>query len=258
MAVTRSGRGISQARAVFTITLAQSCTASRSSSLHRWFHALQNVEPCYCEACIPQRDEEIGVNLARMFISDSNAPVGRFDCVFLDQSRLAGDLSGVRSLLGSRVFNRDFEDVATDLRFESVWRTGGDELATLNHSQAVAEFVGLFRYWVVRNTVVPCWLISRKYSQRRSRARGSSPVVGSSRKTSGGSCTRAVATSRRFFIPPENSCACLSSTSARSTRANRSSIRPERSLRGTPYVSHAKRMFSRAVSSLSMLVPWAM
>ena len=58
--------------------------------------------------------------------------------------------------------------------------------------------------WVVRKTVAPAarraWinsLMTRAFT-------GSSPEVGSSRKSSGGLCSRARATLRRFCIPLEN------------------------------------------------------
>jgi hypothetical protein len=59
------------------------------------------------------------------------------------------------------------------------------------------------RYWVVRNTVVPAALMRRTSSQMVTRLAGSRPVVGSSRNSTVGSWTRAVARSRRRFIPPE-------------------------------------------------------
>ena len=59
------------------------------------------------------------------------------------------------------------------------------------------------RYWVVRNTVVPPSLIRRTSSQIVSREAGSSPVVGSSRNSTSGEWTSALARSSRRFIPPE-------------------------------------------------------
>ena len=59
------------------------------------------------------------------------------------------------------------------------------------------------RYWVVSSRVVPALTSSRITSQRSARPRGSSPVVGSSRKSTGGCATRAPARSRRRRMPPE-------------------------------------------------------
>ena len=60
------------------------------------------------------------------------------------------------------------------------------------------------RYWVVRNTVVPDSRLSRRTSsQRVCREIGSSPVVGSSRNSTSGSCTSARARSSRRRMPPE-------------------------------------------------------
>ena len=59
------------------------------------------------------------------------------------------------------------------------------------------------RYWVVRKTVVPSRLRASTSSQIDLRLTGSRPVVGSSRKRTRGSWTRAEARSRRRFMPPE-------------------------------------------------------
>ncbi len=59
------------------------------------------------------------------------------------------------------------------------------------------------RYWVVSSTVVPSATRPSIVSQRPMRLRGSSPVVGSSRKRTGGRATSAAARSRRRRIPPE-------------------------------------------------------
>ena len=60
------------------------------------------------------------------------------------------------------------------------------------------------RYWVVRNTVVASSFTRRATSSQSAvRLWGSSPVVGSSRKSTLGRWTRARARSSRRFIPPE-------------------------------------------------------
>ena len=59
------------------------------------------------------------------------------------------------------------------------------------------------RYWVVSSTVVPSATRPSIVSQSPIRLRGSSPVVGSSRKSTGGRATSAAARSSRRRIPPE-------------------------------------------------------
>ena len=59
------------------------------------------------------------------------------------------------------------------------------------------------RYCVVSSTVVPWPASSRTVLQTSSRDCGSSPVVGSSRKSTGGSPIRLIAMSRRRRMPPE-------------------------------------------------------
>ena len=59
------------------------------------------------------------------------------------------------------------------------------------------------RYWVVSSTVVPPATRSSIVSHRPSRLRGSRPVVGSSRNSTGGRKTSAAARSSRRRMPPE-------------------------------------------------------
>ena len=59
------------------------------------------------------------------------------------------------------------------------------------------------RYCVVSSTVVPRATRSSIVSHSARRLRGSSPVVGSSRKSTGGRATRAAARSSRRRMPPE-------------------------------------------------------
>ena len=58
-------------------------------------------------------------------------------------------------------------------------------------------------YWVVSRTVTPSPVRSRMTSHRSLRARGSRPVVGSSRYSTRGRPTRLAARSRRRRMPPE-------------------------------------------------------
>src|SRR5512132_306310 len=58
-------------------------------------------------------------------------------------------------------------------------------------------------YWVVSRTVVSSATSSRITAHRPLRLRGSSPVVGSSRNSTGGRPTRLAARSRRRRMPPE-------------------------------------------------------
>ncbi len=76
------------------------------------------------------------------------------------------------------------------------------------------------RYCVVRSTVEPLATRSRMVSHICPRVRGSSPVVGSSRKMSGGCAMRDAARSRRRRMPPEK---FLRGRFAASVRPNRSS-----------------------------------
>ena len=59
------------------------------------------------------------------------------------------------------------------------------------------------RYWVVNSTVVPLWASSLMVSHTSIRAWGSRPVVGSSRKMTGGLPIRLIAMSSRRRMPPE-------------------------------------------------------
>ena len=76
------------------------------------------------------------------------------------------------------------------------------------------------RYCVVSSTVQPSATSSRMVSHIWPRVRGSRPVVGSSRKISGGRVIRLAARSSRRRMPPEN---CAIGLSAASSRPNCSS-----------------------------------
>ena len=79
------------------------------------------------------------------------------------------------------------------------------------------------RYWVVRSTVQPSATSSRMVSHICPRVRGSRPVVGSSRKISGGRLIRLAARSSRRRMPPEYFAMALSPASSRPNRPRRSS-----------------------------------
>ncbi len=70
------------------------------------------------------------------------------------------------------------------------------------------------RYWVVSRIVLPCCTSSRIVVHIWPRVRGSSPVVGSSRKISGGRVIRLAARSSRRRMPPENWAICLVAASS--------------------------------------------
>src|SRR4029450_1526285 len=79
------------------------------------------------------------------------------------------------------------------------------------------------RDWVVSSTVVPCPASSLTLSHTSMRACGSSPVVGSSRKITGGFPMRLMAMSRRRRMPPEYVATLRLAASVSWKRASRSS-----------------------------------
>ena len=81
------------------------------------------------------------------------------------------------------------------------------------------------RYCVVSNTVAPSATMPLTISQTWFLLRGSSPVVGSSRKISSGVTTRLAAMSMRLRIPPEYFFTCRSAASARPNASSRSVAR---------------------------------
>ena len=112
------------------------------------------------------------------------------------------------------------------------------------------------RYCVVNRTVVPSSTSSLIMSQSPLRLCRSSPVVGSSRNSTGGRGTSAAATSRRRRIPPEY---VRTGRSAASERSNRS--RSSAALGGMADVSiwvsrPIKRRFSRPVRFGSTAANW--
>ena len=79
------------------------------------------------------------------------------------------------------------------------------------------------RYWVVSSTVVPALARSLMVCQTSTRACGSRPVVGSSRKMTGGLPIRLIAMSSRRRMPPEYVAAFRLPASVSEKRARRSS-----------------------------------
>ena len=112
------------------------------------------------------------------------------------------------------------------------------------------------RYWVVSRTVQPSATRPRIVSHISPRVRGSRPVVGSSRKISGGLVIRLTARSRRRRIPPEN---CAIGLSAASSRPNCSSSRlpvARAAAERRPWSRPNSHMFSAAVRSSSTDAYW--
>src|SRR5579884_784498 len=107
------------------------------------------------------------------------------------------------------------------------------------------------RYWVVSSTVVPSLTSSSMVCHRSLRLWGSSPVVGSSRKSTGGRATSEAATSRRRRWPPEYVLAGRLATSSSWKRAISCSPRRTASRRPTWLSWPIRRRFSRAVSRSS-------
>ena len=98
---------------------------------------------------------------------------------------------------------RDLEPLATDLRLELVGRALGDDLAVVDHHDLVGEPVGLLEVLGGQQQRRAAATRSSMTSHISVRPRGSRPVVGSSRKSTGGLATRAPARSSRRRMPPE-------------------------------------------------------
>ena len=96
-------------------------------------------------------------------------------------------------------------DVAAgDQPLELVRRALGDHAAVVEHARSGRRARSASsRYWVVRKIVTPSATSSRMMSHIVCRLRGSSPVVGSSRKITCGSPTSVIARSSRRRMPPE-------------------------------------------------------
>ena len=92
-------------------------------------------------------------------------------------------------------------------------------IATRSHSASASD-----RMWVEKNTVLPSCLSCSIRSRTSRRPRGSSPDMGSSKKTSFGLCRMACAIPARCSMPLENLRNCTPFTSVRPTRCSTSSI----------------------------------
>ena len=103
------------------------------------------------------------------------------------------------------------------------------------------------RYCVVSSTVLPSATSSRMVSHIWPRVRGSRPVVGSSRKISGGRVIRLAARSRRRRMPPEKAEIGLDAASVRSNCSSRWAPRFLASVRPRPWRRAKSQRFSVAV-----------
>ena len=103
------------------------------------------------------------------------------------------------------------------------------------------------RYWVVSSSVVPPETRVWMTSHISVRPRGSSPVVGSSRNSTGGSATSAPARSSRRRIPPEYVRAGRSAASPRLKLASSSRARSRLALRPRWYSRPIMSRFSKPV-----------
>ena len=111
-------------------------------------------------------------------------------------------------------------------------------------------------YWVVSSTLAPPATRARTWSHRSWRARGSRPVVGSSRNTTCGPPTSVMARSSLRRMPPDSCWPCLRTASARPKRSTRSAVRRRPSRRGRWNRSAMRRRFSVTVSSGSTAESW--
>ena len=103
------------------------------------------------------------------------------------------------------------------------------------------------RYWVVNRMVDPSAAKSRMVFHIWPRVRGSSPVVGSSRKIRAGLVIRLAARSRRRRMPPENCEMGRCAASVRSNCASRSSPVLCAFFEDSPCRRPNSQRFSRAV-----------
>src|SRR5450759_3174716 len=112
------------------------------------------------------------------------------------------------------------------------------------------------RYWVVRRIVTPSVASSRMICHMVRRLRGSSPVVGSSRKITVGLPMSVIARSTRRRIPPEEVDSGLLAASVSSNRSSSSAIRRRPALRPRWRRSAISCRFSCPVSRLSTAENW--
>src|SRR6185312_8475854 len=113
------------------------------------------------------------------------------------------------------------------------------------------------RYWVVSRSVAPSPASSRITPHIRTRLVGSRPVVGSSRKSTGGRVTRPAARSSRRRMPPEYSRRIRSAASTRSNWRRSSAARARASPRRRPLKRPIITRFCRPVSTSSRVASWA-
>ena len=111
------------------------------------------------------------------------------------------------------------------------------------------------RYWVVSTTVVPASVSSSTTSHSPARARGSRPVVGSSRNSTDGDPTRLAARSIRRREPPESSPTRRVAYSCSPSRSISASARA-RAVRRSPVRRPISSRFSRAVRNSSSPAYW--
>ena len=120
----------------------------------------------------------------------------------------------------------------------------------VDDADAVAEALGLVHVVRRERTVRPSFLNSSITSQSCRRDCGSSPVVGSSRKSSSGSPTSAQATARRCFWPPESFSYQASRFSSSDTaRSTSSGVAPAREERAEEASGSRRRRAGRAGAS---------
>jgi hypothetical protein len=104
--------------------------------------------------------------------------------------------------------------------------------------------------------VVPAATSSAMNSHKSLRVRGSSPVVGSSRKTTGGRPIRLAARSRRLRIPPEYVLTSRSPAPDKDNFSRASAALRRRSAFPKWYKNPTSSRFSRPVSSSSTAAYW--
>ena len=107
---------------------------------------------------------------------------------------------------------------------------------------------------VVRMRVTSDSLSSRRRSQTKRRAAGSSPVVGSSRKSTRGSCMSARAIITRWLCPPEKKSGLSPARSSSPNWSSSSSARGSRSGAGMPWYAAWKMRLSRIEMERSRLL----
>ena len=113
------------------------------------------------------------------------------------------------------------------------------------------------RYWVVSRRVAPSSTSDSRTSQSSLRARGSRPVVGSSRNSTSGRATSVAARSRRRRMPPEYVLTRRPPASARANCSSSSSARARATARPRWWSWPIITRFSRPVSRASTVASWA-